>query len=99
MSGGSWDYVCDKIDEAASRLITSDCPYRRQIGDRLRPFAKVLHDIEWADSFDYSQDQAMHSMLEFLKITPEEWNTEFCTRFALLKIIAKTLGLESMVPE
>lgn len=26
MSGGSWDYVCYKVSDAANRLVTEKCP-------------------------------------------------------------------------
>jgi len=54
MSGGSWEYVCYKIEGAADRLIQSDAPARRALGAALKPFSKALHDIEWVDSGDYA---------------------------------------------
>jgi len=56
MSGGSWDYVCYKIEEAAERLRESKDPLRRALGDHMNLIAKAMHDIEWVDSGDYGKD-------------------------------------------
>lgn len=53
MSGGSWNYVCFKIESVVERLSLSDSALRRALGAKLKPFAKALHDIEWVDSGDY----------------------------------------------
>ena len=50
MSGGSWDYVCYKIDEAADNLIHERCPERRALGHLMHKVGKAMHDIEWVDS-------------------------------------------------
>jgi hypothetical protein len=52
MSGGSWDYLTYKVDEAADRLIASANARRRALGKHVRLVAKALHDIEWNDSGD-----------------------------------------------
>lgn len=60
MSGGSWDYLCFKVEEAASRLQnTPDTKKgwfeRRILGDLLELVSEALHDIEWVDSCDYAE--------------------------------------------
>lgn len=54
MSGGSWEYVGYKVQEAAERLVRSQQPERRALGERLALMAQALLDIEWVDSADYS---------------------------------------------
>ena len=54
MSGGSWDYCYQKIDEMADRMQNEKEPYRRAFGQHLRDVAKAMHDVEWVDSCDSS---------------------------------------------
>ena len=54
MSGGSWDYLCDKMDEAADRLRESGNPHRRAFGALMARCATAMHEIEWYDSCDTS---------------------------------------------
>ena len=62
MSGGSWDYVYWKVEEAAERLQGENCPHRRVLGDRLKLYAKALHDIEWVDSGDLGKGDEMEAI-------------------------------------
>lgn len=55
MSGGSWDYVYSRVDDAACRLMNSDTPERVALGKILKLAARALHDIEWVDSSDYGE--------------------------------------------
>lgn len=55
MSGGSWGYAYDGLDEVAERLSGSDDAERRALGTLLSRVAKALHDIEWVDSGDYGK--------------------------------------------
>jgi hypothetical protein len=57
MSGGSWDYVYYKIQDAVDGLVNDPTPLRRALGRKLEPFVKALHDIEWVDSNDYGKGQ------------------------------------------
>ena len=63
MSGGSMDYVCFKVEEAAS--MTHDAEF----ADMLRDAAKVLHDEEWWMSCDYSEEDYRESLIAF----KEKW--------------------------
>lgn len=54
MSGGSWDYLTFKMDEAASNLKLEKDPLRRAFGKKMELFAKAMYDIEWVDSGDKS---------------------------------------------
>lgn len=53
MSGGSWDYLYSKINDAATALMTSGIAERRAFGRLLAKCADAMHDIEWVDSCDY----------------------------------------------
>lgn len=55
MSGGSWEYIYSKVDDAADQLVESKLPIRRAFGKHLKLVATALHDIEWVDSGDYSK--------------------------------------------
>ena len=54
MSGGSMDYLCYKVQDAAKNLINDKCPKRRAFGLHLKKVSEALHDIEWVDSADKS---------------------------------------------
>jgi hypothetical protein len=62
MSGGSWDYVGDKVHDPADRLLKESCPYRRALGRRLKLIAVALHEIEWVDSGDTSPGDEMSAV-------------------------------------
>ena len=62
MSGGSWDYLCYKLEEAASRLKGEKCEYRRAFGNHMELVAKAMHDIEWVDSCDYSRGDEIEAI-------------------------------------
>jgi 2-hydroxychromene-2-carboxylate isomerase len=55
MSGGSWDYLYERMEDAAGRLLSSDDNDRRAFGRLMRKCAKAMHDIEWVDSCDYGE--------------------------------------------
>lgn len=55
MSGGSWDYVCYKFADTASRLLQEKCPYRRALGLIINDISEAMHDIESVDSSDKSR--------------------------------------------
>ena len=66
MSGGSYDYVCFKIDEAADSLVNQKCPERRALGHLMHKIGKAMHDIEWVDSCDYKRGDEMEAIREVL---------------------------------
>ncbi len=55
MSGGSWNYLYAKVQDAADQLDGSPTMIRRAFGKHLRLIAEALHDIEWVDSCDYGR--------------------------------------------
>ena len=56
MSGGSWDYVYHRIEEAARRLSKSPDPNRRALGAALYPFSEALYLVEMVDSGDSREE-------------------------------------------
>jgi hypothetical protein len=76
MSGGSWDYVCYKISEAADELVRCGDPLRAALGKHMQQLAEVMHDIEWADSGDSSPDYAVASIERFLAHLSPPGNAE-----------------------
>ncbi len=59
MSGGSFDYIYCRVLEAAD--LTKD----KEIAELLGDLAKLLHDEEWYESADYSEDQYLKTLSEF----------------------------------
>jgi hypothetical protein len=56
MSGGSYDYLCYKMQDAAQQLMKKEqCAYRRAFGELMTRCAEAMHDVEWVDSNDKSQ--------------------------------------------
>lgn len=56
MSGGSWNYSFGQFDDVAERLARAKSPLRRALGKQVALIAKAMHDIEWVDSGDSSDD-------------------------------------------
>jgi hypothetical protein len=56
MSGGSYDYVSGRIEDAATTLrrYHREQPHVVALSAHLDAIAKVMRDIEWADSCDTS---------------------------------------------
>lgn len=59
MSGGSMDYICYRVGEAAG--MCEDV----ELAELLRDTAQVLHDEEWWESGDYNEDRYRESLAEF----------------------------------
>ena len=60
MSGGSYSYIY-------SRLL-SECEgnmYDAEMDDMIRDLAEVLHDLEWWQSSDYSEDKYRATLTRF----------------------------------
>lgn len=67
MSGGSWDYLTFKIDEAGVRLEQQKSPLRRAFGQHMRLVAKAMYDIEWVDSCDKSPGDEVEAIKDVLR--------------------------------
>lgn len=63
MSGGSFEYIYNRLNDAAE--YTSD----KEIKDLLRDLAELLHDEEWYESGDYSKDNYVKTLISF----KEKW--------------------------
>jgi len=70
MSGGSWDYVSHRIQEAAQRLCESKKSERRALGKHMTLIAEAMHDIEWVDSGDSGEGKEIASIMKC--ITPQD---------------------------
>lgn len=67
MSGGSYNYVSDKIEEAANDLeARHEEPHVVALAVHLRAIAKVMHDIEWADSGDTAWNDKLDDSIRAL---------------------------------
>ncbi len=65
MSGGSYDYAFNRVEDLA-REIRGDSALRRAFRAHLKKVAQALHDIEWVDSADCSpgsEDDAIRACL------------------------------------
>lgn len=59
MSGGSMDYLCYKVEEAANAM--GD----RELTELVKDVAELLHDREWYISGDYGEDTWEESVRKF----------------------------------
>lgn len=59
MSGGSYDYLYAKVDEAASQIVGREAStLRRAFAEHLKLVSAALHAIEWNDSGDGAPDES-----------------------------------------
>lgn len=75
MSGGSYDYIYRKIEDASNQLRTNNDPRRVAFAKLLKLIADAMHDIEWVDSCDYGpgdEHKAIDKVFMGLGIDPEE---------------------------
>lgn len=80
MSGGSFDYEYSRIEDL----------YRGELDDAdmnelLIDFCKVLHDLEWWNSSDYSEEQYRKSVEAFKKKWIRGYNDETNSRIENFK--------------
>lgn len=64
MSGGSMGYLYASIEDQAV-----GCMMDPELDDLMADVAKLLHDLEWYSSGDYSKDTYRRTVLEF----KEKW--------------------------
>lgn len=62
MSGGSWDNVWFKIEDAADWLKQHKNPLRRAFGEYVAKVAEALKDVEWCDSGDSGPECEIESI-------------------------------------
>ena len=87
MSGGSWDYVYRRIQDAADGLSFSKDPLRRAFGEHLKLVATAMHDIEWVDSCDYGPGDDVESIRKALP------NANQAEAFEIIKELEKQIKL------
>lgn len=64
MSGGSYGYIYSKLqDECRGRM------YDAEMNDLIADLSAVLHDLEWWQSGDTSEEQYRQTLMEF----KEKW--------------------------
>lgn len=62
MSGGSYSYMCYRIeDEYVGRMFDD------QLDEMMKDLCKVLHDLEWWRSCDFDEDSYRKTVTEFKK--------------------------------
>lgn len=60
MSGGSYDYICYKLEnECKGRM------YDAEMDDLIADLSDLLHDLEWWQSGDYSEEPYRKALTEF----------------------------------
>lgn len=64
MSGGSHNYICYKIEEELVGQMKDP-----ELNDMMKDISDLAHDLEWADSGDYNNDDYMKSVRQF----KEKW--------------------------
>lgn len=75
MSGGSYDYVCFKIEELEQSIRNQDKDPRRAAFAKLVGLVgKAMYAIEWVDSCDWGDGddhEAIDKVFAFLKASPD----------------------------
>lgn len=75
MSGGSYDYLCHKVEDMAERLRgTREDPRRAAFQKLLMLVSKAMRDVEWVDSCDYGpgdDHKSIDAVFAFLGNDPE----------------------------
>lgn len=65
MSGGSYDYLYGRVQDAARILSRKTQPdYRRAFGSLLMKVSEALHAVEWVDSGDYGEHDDKEKIME-----------------------------------
>ena len=76
MSGGSYNYIYSKLSVECEGEMRD-----AEMDDLIKDLCEVLHDLEWWQSGDYSEDQYRETVSEFKK----KW-----FKNELIKLIDKT---------
>lgn len=62
MSGGSYSYIYSKLLNECDGSM-----YDEEMNDMIRDLAEVLHDLEWWQSGDWSEDVYRETLVKFKK--------------------------------
>ena len=60
MSGGSYNYICYKLEEECNGAM-----YDAEMNDLIKDLCEVLHDLEWWQSGDSSENQYRNTLTKF----------------------------------
>lgn len=60
MSGGSYDYMCYRIEEYYVGHMKD-----MELNDLMKDIGELLHDLEWADSGDISDEDYFKTVTKF----------------------------------
>ncbi len=95
MSGGSYDYICYKIEDFAYEIRDQNSnPKRAAFAQLLLLCAEAAHDIEWVDSADYGEgdeNEAIDKVFSFLEGNPD--TVQKAVAFDNIKKVLKNLEL------
>ncbi len=69
MSGGHFNYAYRDMEDIAMKLCNEPNPMYKAFGRHLHLVAKALHDVEWALSGDYGNEQENEAIEKVLKNT------------------------------
>ena len=67
MSGGSLNYAYRDMEDIAIKLCDGTNPLHKAFGRHLHLVAKALHDVEWALSGDYGDNQEIKAIEKVLQ--------------------------------
>ena len=62
MSGGSRNYICNKIDDYLCGQM-----YDEELNDLMKDICQLAHDVEWYDSADFGEEEYFASVRKFKK--------------------------------
>ena len=77
MSGGSWDYICHRVDDTAIRLDGEKCAHRRALGKHLHVIVAALKAIEWVDSGDWVPPDDIDAIKKVFESGPDDPTLDF----------------------
>lgn len=99
MSGGSWDYLCYKVQDAAERLGEERSVHRRALGKHLLLVAEALHDIEWVDSSDRAKGSELPAIMKVLGPSGDEEALKLLKQDAeaLIEELRRLIGHEPQI--
>lgn len=68
MSGGSWDYLYQKLFDAGLRLKKEPDQLRQKLGNHLLVVGEAMEAIEWVDSMDWGPGDEIPAIKKALAI-------------------------------
>ena len=90
MSGGSFNYMCYRVDDEYSGRMEDD-----ELNALLKDFVEVLHDLEWWQSADIGEDTYRKTVTAFKNKWLKQYNKdkcyEFCPHKALTQAVKRNL--------